>query len=154
MKRAKDIMTAPVVTVRADQTVREAARIMTDRRLSGLPVVDEEGSLVGMVTEADLINYSQKLKVHQIRKPWSWVSPYSDIGDLATFRQGLSHIANLKISEVMSRKVISVEKNTPLDEVASLMVEHRVNRLPVLDEKGDLVGIVTRADVVRAVANG
>jgi len=154
MKRAKDIMTSPVITVRADQTVRDAARIMADKRFSGLPVVDDEGNLVGIVTEADLLEHSQKLKVHPVRKSWSWVSPYTDLSDLVSFRQGLDHLAGLKISDVMSRKVVTVEEDTSLEEIASLMVQHNVNRVPVLGERGNLVGIVTRADIIKAVANG
>ncbi|HHY39381.1 MAG TPA: CBS domain-containing protein [Clostridia bacterium] len=154
MKRAKDIMTSPVVTVRADQTVREAARIMADKHFSGLPVVDEEGNLVGIVTEADLLERSQRLSVYAVRKTWSWVSPYFDLNDLVSFRQGLDHLAGLKISDVMSRKVVTVEEDTPLEEIASLMVKHNVNRVPVLDKQGNLAGIVTRADIVKAVANG
>lgn len=149
---ARDIMTHPVVTIRADAKVKDAAALMANKRFSGLPVVDDDGRVIGMITEADLIRFSHSLKVVPIKRTWGWVNPYEDLGEIAGFREGLSELENAPVTEVMSRKVITVLEDTPVIEIARMMTKHAINRVPVIGRDGRLVGIVTRADMVRAMA--
>jgi len=115
---ARDIMTTPVVTVTADMSIRDLAKILTEKGISGAPVVDDSGRVVGIVSEADVIA-----------------------------KNGFT------VADVMQSQVISASEDTPVEVICSLMTNNKINRVPVLS--GDrLVGIVTRADIVRAIAKG
>ncbi len=111
-----DVMTTNVITITAQQTKQQAARLLSQHRISGLPVVNDEQVVIGVVSEYDIIS-----------------------------KQGQT------VDEIMTRGVISVTPDTNLDEVSHLLVHERIKRLPVLDQ-GKLVGIVSRADLVREVA--
>src|SRR5438046_9552612 len=118
---ASDIMTRHVYTIALEASVRDAANLLSEKRISGVPVVDGKGKMIGMLTEADIIS-----KVD---------------------REGL------KVHEIMSSNITAVTEETPVDEIALLMSERKIKRVPVL--RGDrLVGIISRADIVRAVAQG
>lgn len=118
---ARDIMTRRVITIRPDTSAQEAAQLLDHHRISGLPVVDDQSRIIGIITEADIIS-----KVD---------------------RDGLS------VGDIMSCEVIAVEEETPVNEIAALLMERRIKRVPVVSE-GKLVGIVSRGDVVHAVAQG
>ncbi|MCS7234490.1 MAG: CBS domain-containing protein [Armatimonadota bacterium] len=140
--RARDVMTSPVVTVRPDTPVVEAARIMARRRISGLPVVDEEGRLVGIVTEADLLLKEAGpgglplLAVHTDNPPPE-VQPL------------LRRYEGRVVADVMTREVVTAQEDTPLHQVAALMARKNVNRVPVVRGR-QVVGIVSRNDVLKA----
>ena len=114
---ARDIMTPDPITVRPDTTVHEAAELLFERRISGLPVCDAEGNLVGVLSEYDLIA-----------------------------RSGST------VGEVMTREVVTVPETMPLDGVRAALVGQRLKRVPVVDGRGRLVGIISRADLVRELA--
>jgi CBS domain-containing protein len=118
---ASDIMTRKVATIRPGASVQEAAQLLDQKRISGAPVVDPDGKIIGIITEADIIS-----KVD---------------------REGLCVI------DIMSHDVIAVDEETPVNEIAALLTERKIKRVPVV-EKGKLVGIVSRADIVHAVAQG
>ncbi|HZT98585.1 MAG TPA: CBS domain-containing protein [Ktedonobacteraceae bacterium] len=114
--KAEDVMTTRVITVTENQTKQQAARLLADHRISGLPVVNANNVVVGVVTEYDVIS-----------------------------KEGQT------VGEIMTRGVISVTPDTDLEDVGHILVHERIKRLPVLDS-GRLVGIVSRADLVREVA--
>ncbi len=114
--KAEDVMTTRVITVTEQQSKQEAARLLSQHRISGLPVVNDENAVVGVVSEFDVIS-----------------------------KQGQT------VGQIMSRDVISVTPDTDLEVVRTILVNERIKRLPVLDQ-GRLVGIVSRADLVRQVA--
>ena len=147
MKKAKEVMTTEVVTVSPDTSVEEAAKIMSEHEISGLPVVTNQ-QLLGVVTEKDLI-----MKNKRLNSP-GYINILDGIIYLESpkkFEKEFRKFIAVDVEDLMTREVITVEPDTPLDEVATIMVEEDINRLPVLD--GDrLVGIVTRADVVRNMA--
>ena len=118
---ARDIMTSNVYTIRPEASAQDAAQLLSQKRISGLPVVNPDGRIIGIVTEADIIS-----KVN---------------------REGLL------VADIMSHEVIAVEEETSVSEIASLLANRRIKRVPVV-EKGMLVGIVSRADIVNAVAQG
>ncbi len=135
--RVRHVMTTPVVTVREDTCVKEVAEVLLRHRISGVPVLSAGGELVGIVTEADLL-YKELPE-----RAGGWrLRP-----DPAEVRKR----AALTARDLMTRPVLTVEEDAPLREAARLMAQHRVNRLPVLRE-GKLVGIVSRADVIKALA--
>lgn len=144
--KAADVMTANPITVNPESSVMEAVRIMLQRRFSGLPVVNDRGAVVGIVTEGDLLRRGETGT--QRRHP-RWIEFLIGPGRLAT---EYVHACGKKIDEVMSQPVQTVTEDTPLDEIVNIMERHRIKRLPVLRE-GKLVGIVSRANLLRALAS-
>lgn len=141
--QAGDVMTTWVATVAARATVREAARLMAERKISALPVLDDEDRMIGIVSEGDLLRRAELGT--ETAGSWWLVALAKDAA--ADYRK--TH--GVTVSDVMTRRVVSVARTTPLREVAQLMQKHRVKRLPVLDA-GRLVGVVSRADLVRSLA--
>ena len=115
---AKDIMTRDVVTVSPTLAVKELAKVFLKNRISGAPVVDKKGKIIGVVSGADILAKKGK-----------------------------------QVKNIMSRKIIQVREGTAVEEIASLMTHHNIKRVPVMEE-GKLLGIVSRADIVRAIAMG
>jgi len=115
---AKDMMTKRVVTVSPQSKVSELAKVLADRKISGVPVVDEYGAVVGIATEADILKRKRGQNT---------------------------------VKAIMTARVTTVCEETPLEEIAALLSAKKIKRVPVL-RAGKLVGIVSRADVVRAIA--
>lgn len=142
--KVADIMVKDVVSAGPEDPVREIAARMLERHISGIPVVDGGGRLLGVVSEGDLIRRPE-IETDGPRKGWLRLF----LSDEARARDFVKHHGR-KVSEVMTRPAISVATDTPLNEVVRLMERHRVKRLPVV-EHGKLVGLVTRADLLRAL---
>jgi CBS domain-containing protein len=143
--KAADVMRYQVVTVSADTTVAEAARLMLLHGISGLPVVNPAGTVIGIVTEGDLLRRTETgTERHHSR----WLEFVLGPGRLAG---EYVHTHGRKVEEVMTRKVVVVARDAPLEEVVGLMERRRVKRLPVV-EAGRLVGIVSRADLLKVLA--
>jgi CBS-domain-containing membrane protein len=143
--RAADVMTPKPVTVSPDTSIMEAIRLMLERKFSGLPVIDTNGSLVGIVTEGDLLRRSE---TGTQRKRAGWIEFLMGQGRLAS---EYVHASGRKVREVMSPDVQTVTEDAPLDEIVQLMERHRIKRLPVVRD-GLLVGIVSRANLLQALA--
>jgi CBS-domain-containing membrane protein len=143
--RAHQIMTRSVITVTPDDTILAAAKLMLDRHVSGLPVVDTAGRLVGIVSEGDFIRRSE---IGTQKKRGRWLKFLLGAGEAAT---EYVHEHGKKISEVMTRDPITITEDTPLDEIVTSMETNGVKRLPVMNGT-KLVGIVSRANLLQAVA--
>ena len=141
--QAQDVMTPWVATVGADATVQDAAKLMLERRVSALPVVDGKDRVVGIVSEGDLVRRTE-LGTDAPRS-W-WLRLFAD--DAA---RDYVKTHGDAVRDVMSRPVIGVRRTTPLKELARLLEKHRIKRVPVF-EAGRLVGVVSRADLVRRLA--
>ena len=144
--KARDVMTQRVISIESSATILQGARLMLQNRISGLPVVDASGNLVGIVTEGDFLRRSE---IATERKRPRWLQFLLGSGHLAEeFVQ--SH--GRKIDEVMTRDPYSIVEDTPLEEVVKLMEKHRVKRLPVVRGR-QLVGIVSRANLLHALVS-
>lgn len=150
--KAKDVMKSPVITVRPGDTLAEVARLLDEHKISGFPVVDDQGRLVGVVSEYDLINRSQRVQVRMLREPFGWISPHTTLDEIARFTRGLCEIGETPVEAVMTRKVITVNEDDSLESVARLMGRRKINRVPVL-RQGKVVGIISRGDLIWAMAN-
>jgi CBS domain-containing protein len=143
--KAIDIMTQNVITTTPEASVDEAVRLMLGHNISGLPVVGNTGTVVGIVTEGDLL---RRTETGTERQRARWLEFLIAPGLLAE-EYKRSH--GRKVGEVMTAATISVTAQTPLAEVVALMESRRVKRLPVV-ENGRLIGIVSRADLLRVLA--
>jgi CBS domain-containing protein len=141
--RVEDFMTRRVVTVAPDTPILAAARLMLDNHVSGLPVVDPSGRVVGVITETDLLREDGKSAQGS---PWLQMVAGTDglTGDPV-------RLGARKVEEIMSRDPITVAPAAPVAHACHLLTQHRIKRLPVID-KDKLVGIIGRADLVRALA--
>jgi CBS domain-containing protein len=145
-KIASEIMTKTVVTISPDATLREAAELLAFRRVSGAPVLDADGTVVGIVTESDLMNEAKKRAALPHTAPFGlFIAPEAALQRI--FHDG----ASLLVDEIMTKDVLTVTGDTPVRLVADTMTKKRINRLPVVDSHGKLVGIITREDVLRAL---
>jgi CBS domain-containing protein len=141
----KDLMTAAPVSVRPETTLADAARIMLDRRFSGLPVVDEAGKLAGIITEGDLL---RRPELGTEGGKHSWLAALFEPSRLAA---DFAHTHARHVREAMTEGVQTVTPETPLTSAAALMVRSHFKRLPVVDD-GRLVGILSRSDLLGALA--
>lgn len=144
--KAKDIMTTVVASVEPDTDVSEIARTLISRRISGVPVIDSSGHALGMVSEGDLMRRQESDT--ERRSSW-WLRLLADTEVLAG-DYVKSH--GRKAKEVMTRDVISVAEDASVSEVAELLEEKHIKRVPVIRD-GKIVGIVSRADILRALAS-
>ena len=141
--RVQDVMTSDVISVGPEESVHKAARLMADHGVSGLPVVDADGRLVGIVTEGDLI-----LRQAAPRTQRWWQMLFADADALARAYQ---KAAGTTVGEVMTRAVVTIGPNVAVDMAARILSERGLRRLPVVRD-GRLVGILARGDLVKALA--
>jgi CBS domain-containing protein len=145
MKTA-DVMTRNVVSVEAQASILEAIRLMLQNRISGLPVVDGEGLLVGMITEGDFL---RRAEIGTERKRPRWLEFLTARGWRA---DDYVHAHGRKVSEVMTPNPVTATEDTSLDEVVRTMEERRIKRLPVVRGRR-VVGVVSRANLLHALAS-
>jgi len=144
--RAIDVMVRDVVTVHPDTDVAEAVKLLADHDVSALPVLDTEGNLLGVLSEADLIHRTEIGT--EKRRPW-WLEAVTGASTLA---EEFAKSHGKKVGEVMTDGVISVTEETPLSEIAALFERKRIKRVPVVKD-GKLVGIVSRSNLIQALAS-
>jgi CBS domain-containing protein len=146
MTTAADILKTPVRTLPAETTLRDAAALLGAWQVSGAPVVDESGALVGIVSESDLLSEARKQAGLPRTAAFGVWLPVED-----ALRRIYHDGAHLLVREVMTRDVLTATADTPVDALGATMVKRRINRIPIVDAEGALLGIVTREDVLRAV---
>ncbi len=147
--QVREIMTTEVVTVRRDTSVNDIAKLMSERDISGIPVVDESNHVVGIVTELDMIVRNTRLEL----------PAFIQILDLARiplerpghYRDRLRHMLGAQAADIMTEQVTAISPEAEAKDLAELMVKRRFNPVPVV-ENGVLVGIVSRADLIRMMA--
>lgn len=144
--RARDIMTATVIGIEPDATVEKAVGLMLDKRVSGLPVIHRDGRIVGILTEGDLL---RRAELGTERKRPRWLEFIISPGRLA---EEYVHTRGRKVEEVMTRDVVTVSEDAPIEAVVELMDRHRIKRIPVTRD-GAPVGVVSRADLLAALVD-
>ena len=144
---AGDIMTRDVAVVHPETPLLQAVRLMAQRRISGVPVVDDAGAILGILSEGDLLRWHEGYTARQAR----WLDMLAEGQDLApSFLAGIRE-QNRKVKSVMSPGATTSGEDTPARDIARLMHEKSIKRVPILRD-GKLVGIVARSDLVRALA--
>ncbi len=148
-KTVADVMSRDPIVVRAQTPLKEAIQILAERHISGLPVVDDGGKLVGIISETDLMWQETGVT------PPAYIMFLDSVIYLknpATYERDLHKALGQTVGEVMSKNPISISPDKTLREAATVMHDRSVHRLPVLDSTGQVIGILTRGDIIRAMA--
>ncbi|WP_105439286.1 CBS domain-containing protein [Neorhizobium sp. T25_13] len=146
MLTAQEIMTSEVITAHNADTVGHVAEVLVSRNVSALPVVDDAGMLVGIVSEADLLHRAE-IGTEVRPRSW-WLKLFKENASLAV-DYTTSH--SVHVADVMTTKVITVGKTAPISQIADLLDQNKIKRIPVVCD-GRVIGMVGRSDIVRAVA--
>lgn len=147
---AADIMTKTVMTAKPEDTVRDIAQKLADHDISAVPVCDESGHVIGMVSEGDLLSPFTKDKM--LKRAW-WLELLTEGNALAPEFENYLKLDARRARDLMTTPVVTATEETSLPDLADLITSKKVKRVPIL-RNGALVGIVSRADVVRALARG
>ncbi len=146
---AKEIMTGQIKTVFPALAVKELAAFLVRENISGAPVVDEQGSFLGIVTEEDLIFRDKKIHLPTFLNLFSNIIPLG----LGQLEEELKKIAGTQVKDLMQPEPQTITRETTIEEIATLMTEKKTYYLPVIDN-GEIVGVVTKRDLIKAVAKG
>ncbi|MFP4475948.1 MAG: CBS domain-containing protein [Desulfatibacillaceae bacterium] len=147
MQTAKDIMTREVVSVGPETEVAEAARLLLERHINGVPVVDEAGQLVGILCQSDLISQQKRLSLPSL---FTTLDGFIPLTSLKKVEREIEKMAAATVGDLMTKKVRSVEPDTGVDEIATLMVNKNYHTIPVVDG-GKLVGVVAKEDILKTM---
>jgi len=150
MLSAKNIMTTDVITVSPEEGIADAARLLVEKRINGVPVVDNEGKLVGILCQTDLVAQQKKFPIPSL---FTLLDGFIPLTSMKHLESEVQKITATTVAEAMSPNPVLVRPETSIDEVSSIMVEKGFHTLPVVDE-GKLVGIVGKEDVLRTLMSG
>ena len=155
MVKVKDTMEKLVIMFHVDDKITDIAQILRENKISGAPIVDKDNKVIGIVSEGDIMRL---LEVHSPRinlilpSPLDWIElPIRMKYEFDEIAEDMNRAASVHISEIMTKKVITTKEDDDISDAAQLMDTHSVNRLPVVDDEGKLIGIVTRGDIISAL---
>ncbi len=147
---AKDIMKRQVISVKNDELLKDALNILMKHQISGVPVVDDTNRLVGVLSEKDFLTKERELNIS------SYTHLMTSILTIDGKKQLLEHSDRLhstKVKHVMSAPAFAVHSDATIEEVVSLMMNRHINRIPVIDEKSNIIGIIGRRDLLPLLIN-
>ncbi|WP_456374351.1 CBS domain-containing protein [Methanocaldococcus sp.] len=150
----KDVMKKPIV-VYEDDNLCDVIKLFREKKISGAPVLNKEGKLVGIISESDIIKtiitHDENLNLI-LPSPLDLIElPLKTALKIEKFMEDLKKALKTKVKDVMTKNVIVAKPEMTVNDAAKLMVEHKIKRLPVVDNEGNLVGIVTRGDLIEAL---
>lgn len=148
MKNASEIMTREVITVSPETTVQQLAQILATNKISGAPVVDKSGCLVGVVTESDLIDQNKKVHIPTVV---SILDSFFFLENPEKMEQEMRKIAGATVADIYTSPAVTVSEETPIDEIATIMSEKNVHTLPVVTD-GRLQGVIGKKDIIKTIA--
>jgi CBS domain-containing protein len=147
MLKAKDIMTKNVITAKPGTTMEELARLLIENHISGVPVVDAQGKMRGVVTENDLISKNSKLHIPTVLRLFD---AYIQLGK-GKMESEIKKITATTVDEICSKDVVTVDEEASVEYIATIMTEKKIHTLPVLRE-GKLVGVIGKKDLIRSMS--
>lgn len=146
--KARDIMNKDVITVSAEDDVEQLVKLLLENKISGVPVVDEQGKVIGIVSEADLI-YPEK----SVHLP-AFIPVLDGIIFLESFKKLEKEIKKMtayKVKDVMIKNVITVDEDSDLEDIVNILLNKKINRVPVVNSNDKLVGIITRSNILKHI---
>jgi CBS domain-containing protein len=148
MPLAKDIMTKEVITVKEDTSISEVGQILTEKHISGVPVLNSRQELTGIVCESDIIDQTKRFHLPTVVNLMGYIV-FLESGK--KFEKEFKKMIGLTAADIMTSAVKTITPETPLEDIATLMAENRIHSIPVLEGK-NLVGIIGKKDMVRSLA--
>jgi len=149
MLTAQDIMTKDVITAKKDMSVKELAQLLYDKKISGVPIVDDQDNLICIVTENDLIDQTKKVHIPTVM---ALFDSFVFLENPDRLEKDLKKMSASTVGDICSGKVITAKIDTPVDELATTMSEKKVHTLPILDNEGNMVGVIGKSDIIRTLA--
>ena len=149
-KRAKDIMTTDVIVANKNDIIANVANLLIKEKIGGLPVVDEENKVVGIISETDIMKKESHVDSPRML---NFIQGIIFLDDMKKFEDEMRAIAAYKVEDLMSKDIITVNENDTFDYVANVMINKSINRVPVVDENNVLKGIICRYDIIKAMYN-
>jgi len=149
MLTVKNIMTRDPITISPDTEIVHAAKLLLEKGINGIPVVDKKGELVGIICQSDLIAQQKRLPIPSI---FTLLDGFIPLASTKHFEKAVQKIAATTVADAMTPKPVTVQTETSIEELASLMVDKNFHTLPVVDE-GKLVGVVGKEDVLRTLTS-
>ena len=149
-KRAKDIMTTDVIVANKNDIIANVANLLIKEKIGGLPVVDEENKVVGIISETDIMKKESHVDSPRML---NFIQGIIFLDDMKKFEDEMRAIAAYKVEDLMSKDIITVNENDTFDYVANVMINKSINRVPVVDENNFLKGIICRYDRIKAMYN-
>jgi len=146
---ARDIMTKKVITAARDTSIGELSRTLIQNNISGVPVVDSGGILIGMVTDGDIITEDLEPIFPIYFDPL--IISYAYMDNFEKFEKSMKEYLATPVEEIMVKRVKTVKQDTPVSEIARIMVKDRINRIPIVDESNKVTGIISRADILKSM---
>ena len=149
-KTAKEIMTTDVIVAKQDDSIADVANMLIAEKIGGLPVVDSENRVVGIISETDILK-----KEIYIEAPLyiNLLQGLIFLDDLKKVEKDIKQVAAYKVGELMSKDIIKVHEDDKFDDVANVMIKKSINRVPVVDDDNKLKGIICRYDIIKALYN-
>lgn len=141
-----EIMSKEVKSLSPDISAKEAFDIISGMEISGLPVIDKDGKLVGMFTEKDVLSHILPSYIEKVGRFVYEQNPKST-------KKKITELSNIKVSQIMRKEVLMVNEDTTLCEVGRIMLTEKARRIPVVNKNGVVIGIVARCDILKAMAN-
>ncbi len=148
MKKASDIMTREVITVLPETTVQQLAQILASHGISGVPVLDQDGLVVGVVTESDLIDQNKKVHIPTVI---SILDSFFYLENPEKMEHEMRKMAGATVADIYTSPPVTVGEDTPIDEIATIMSERNIHTLPVVAD-GRLQGVIGKKDIIKTIA--
>ncbi len=151
--KAGEVMSVKVVAIPINANLEETVNLLAGNGINGAPVVDRENKIIGIVTEKDIASFAERENVIPFTRLARLATQSPELRDIAVLRKSMDLLEQTLVEQVMIANVITISEETPIAEIAQLMNLHRINHLPVTDAENVLKGIVTKADVVKFLAD-
>lgn len=149
MKTTREIMTTKVMTVTQDTDINEAATILLEKGFNGLPVLDAQGAVIGIICQSDLVAQQREFPLPSI---FTILGGFVALTSLSQLQQAVDKMAATKVGQAMTLNPVTVSPDTPVDKLADLMVEKKFHTIPVVQD-GKLVGVVGKKDMLRLLTS-
>ncbi len=150
---ARAIMSTGVVTIDENATLEDVINLLDRHKISGVPVLNLKNVLIGIISEKDIVAFSKQEKIIPFTRLTGFARQNPELRDVAVLRKSMELLSQTPVHKVMTTDVISAREDTLIAELAQIMNRYRINRIPVTDADDQLKGIVTRADVVKFLAD-
>lgn len=150
MLTAKDIMQTQVITIEPEKNIIEAAKLMLEKNINGLPVINKENKVIGIITQSDLILTQKKFNLPSF---FTLLDSFIPLTSLSKLEEEIKKMSAATVKEAMTKEPYCLSPTDTIEDIAQVMAEKKFHTLPVVDKEKKLLGIVGKADILKALVN-